>query len=274
MDDNETGRYWNDNAEVWTELARAGFDIYRDYLNTPAFFEILPNINGLSGIDIGCGEGNNTRLLAQKGATLKAVDISENFINKARDVEKNNALGIQYYVASATELPFENAYFDFATSFMCLMDMPNPEKALQEAYRTLKPNGFLQFSITHPCFTTPHRKNLRNSNCKTYAIEVGDYFKNLDGRLDEWIFREAPENLKNQLPKFKTPIFSRTLTQWFSAILNTGFIIERINEPYADDETISRQPALQDTQIVAYFLHIRCRKPFDKNYKCQQSHPV
>ncbi len=263
MNDAEAGQYWNENAEAWTELARAGFDIYRDYLNTPAFFDILPDVNNLTGIDIGCGEGYNTRLLAQKGARIKAIDISEIFIEKAKEVQKYLPLNIEYFVASAEALPFKNEYFDFATSFMCLMDVPNLDKALQEAYRVLKPNGFLQYSITHPCFTTPYRKNLRNIiNRKTYAIEIGDYFKNLDGRIDEWVFGQAPSELKNKFPKFKTPIFNRTLTQWFNTVLETGFIIEEINEPSANDETVNKQPALQDTQIVAYFLHIRCKKPW------------
>ena len=37
MDHEEVGRYWDDNAEVWTELVRAGYYHYRDGLNTPAF---------------------------------------------------------------------------------------------------------------------------------------------------------------------------------------------------------------------------------------------
>ena len=75
MDHKEVGQYWNANATVWTELARAGYDVYRDYLNTPAFFEILPDVKGLDGLDIGCGEGHNTRLLAKRGARITAVDI-------------------------------------------------------------------------------------------------------------------------------------------------------------------------------------------------------
>ena len=42
MDHEEAGRLWNDNAETWTTLARAGYDAYRDHLNTPAFFAMLP----------------------------------------------------------------------------------------------------------------------------------------------------------------------------------------------------------------------------------------
>ncbi|HKQ79272.1 MAG TPA: methyltransferase domain-containing protein [Blastocatellia bacterium] len=185
MDHEEVGRFWNANAEAWTKLSRAGFDVYRDYLNTPAFFAMLPDVTGLSGLDIGCGEGHNTRLLAQRRALVTAIDISENFIAHAKQLEEQDPLGIDYRVASAVELPFADAAFDFATAFMSLMDIPETDRALADAYRVLKPRGFLQFSITHPCFDTPHRRNLRDENRMTYAIEVGDYFRNLSGEISE-----------------------------------------------------------------------------------------
>jgi ubiquinone/menaquinone biosynthesis C-methylase UbiE len=261
MNDKEAGQYWNENAGVWTFLARRGFDIYRDYLNTPAFFSILPDVNNYYGLDIGCGEGYNTRMLANRGAKVEGIDISEIFIEKAKEAEKENPLGINYQVASATNLPFSESSFDFATAFMSLMDIPETEQVIREAFRVLKSKGFLQFSISHPCFFTPHRKNLRDAKRKTYAIEVGEYFKNLNGIIDEWIFSATPFELKRKLPKFKAPIFTRTISQWLNALIDTGFVIEKINEPYPDDETIKEQPMLQDAQIVAYFLHIRCRKP-------------
>jgi SAM-dependent methyltransferase len=68
MDHEEVGRHWDENAEAWIELVRAGYDRYRDGLNTPAFLAMLPNVEGLSGLDVGCGEGNNTRLVAERGA--------------------------------------------------------------------------------------------------------------------------------------------------------------------------------------------------------------
>src|SRR5512136_126309 len=118
MDHKQVGRYWDGNAEVWTTLVRAGYDVYRDYLNTPAFFAMLPGVRGLAGLDIGCGEGHNTRLLAQRGARVTAVDISETFVRHARALEEREPLGIRYQVASAVELPFAGGAFDFATGFM------------------------------------------------------------------------------------------------------------------------------------------------------------
>lgn len=262
MNHKEAGAYWDQNAEAWTLLARGGYDIYRDYINTPAFFELLPPVQGLKGLDIGCGEGHNTRLLAGKGAQMWAIDISPTFIQKARELEATTSAGIQYAVASAVELPFGDHTFDFVTGFMSFMDVPELEKVISEAFRVLKAGGFLQFSISHPCFDTPHRKNLRNAEGKTYAIEVGDYFKKTAGEVDEWIFKSAPEPMRSTLPKFKTPRFTRTLSEWLNTLTTSGFVIEQVAEPRADDDTIARQPKLQDSQVVAYFLHIRCRKPY------------
>jgi SAM-dependent methyltransferase len=245
MNHKEVGRYWNENAEVWTKLARAGYDVYRDYLNTPAFFDILPEVDGLSGLDIGCGEGHNTRLLAKRGARLTAIDISENFIQ---------------YAGRAADLPFHDAVFDFAVAIMSLMDIPETDCVLSEAYRVLKPGGFLQFSIEHPCFSTPHRRNLRNEEGLTYAIEVGDYFRNLDGEISEWIFGAAPPEVREGLRKFKIPRFTRTVGQWLNLLTDTGFVLERVEEPRPSSDTVQTCPDMQDAQIVAYFLHIRSRK--------------
>ena len=152
MNHRDAGRLWNDSAASWTKLARAGYDTYRDHLNTPAFFQMLPNVAGLSGLDIGCGEGHNTRLLARRGAGMTAVDIAEVFIAHATQAETDQPLGIDYRVASAVELPFADATFDFATGFMSFMDIPETARVVSEAYRVLKSGGFLQFSIAHPCF--------------------------------------------------------------------------------------------------------------------------
>jgi len=260
MDHKEAGCYWNESAESWVRLARAGYDIYRDHLNTPAFFAMLPDVTGLTGLDIGCGEGYNTRLLAERGARITAIDIAETFVAYAQESEREKPLGIAYQVASAVELPFGDRLFDFATAFMSLMDVPETNRALSEAYRVLKPGGFLQFSMAHPCFDTPHRRNLRDTDHRTYAIEVGDYFRNSDGEIDEWLFKAAPAEVKQGMRKFRIPRFRRTLSEWLNLIFETGFQLERVEEPRPTDETVLAHPELQDAQVVSYFLHLRARR--------------
>ena len=266
MNHEEAGTLWNENAAVWTQLARAGYDVYRDFLNTPAFFAMLPDVRGLSGLDIGCGEGHNTRLLAGRGARVAAVDISDVFIRYAKEEEDRQPLNIDYQVASAVALPFGDATFDFAVAFMSLMDIPETERVLSEAYRIIKPGGFLQFSIEHPCFATPHRRNLRNKEGLTYALEVGGYFRELQGEITEWIFGAAPPAMRNGLRKFRSARFTRPVSQWLNLLIDTGFVLERLGEPRPSDETVQKCPDMQDAQVVAYFLHVRARKPLNARH--------
>ena len=261
MDHKEVGRIWDSNAAAWTVLSRVGYDTYRDCLNTPAFLESLPDVKGLLGLDIGCGEGYNTRLLARNDARMTGVDVSGVFIRSAHESEQETPSSIDYLVASAVELPFSDAHFDFATGFMSFMDIPETERVIAEAYRILKPGGFLQFSISHPCCDTPHRVNLRDENGLAYALEVGDYFRNLEGDVAEWLFSAAPDDAKRGLSPFKTPRFTRTISQWLNLLIDSGFTLERIEEPHPSDEVVKECPNIQDAQVVAYFLHVRGRKP-------------
>jgi 2-polyprenyl-3-methyl-5-hydroxy-6-metoxy-1,4-benzoquinol methylase len=141
MDHEEVGRYWDGNAEVWMQLVRDGYDHYRDGLNTPAFFEMLPDVDGLSGLDVGCGEGHNTRLLAERGARMTGIDISERFVRHAREAEVRRPFGIDYKLASAVDLPFGEASFDFATAFMSPMDIPETEHLRHRGRRLLRREG-------------------------------------------------------------------------------------------------------------------------------------
>ena len=75
---------------AWTALTRGGYDVYRDLVNTPAFLAMLPPIEGLLCLDLGCGEGHNTRMLANQGARAVAVDISDSLIEGC---ESNGSTG-------------------------------------------------------------------------------------------------------------------------------------------------------------------------------------
>ena len=184
----ENAAYWEANAEAWTRHSRAGYDVYRDALNTPAFLAMLPPVGGLRGLDIGCGEGSNTRELARLGASMHAVDVAPTFIRHALAAERGDPRAILFHVADAVSLPFADGAFDFVTAFMSLMDIPDQAHALREVVRVLRPGGFLQFSVCHPCFDPPHRRVLREADGTTRAIEVAGYFDTTEGREDTWWF--------------------------------------------------------------------------------------
>ncbi|MBV9102137.1 MAG: class I SAM-dependent methyltransferase [Candidatus Eremiobacteraeota bacterium] len=260
MNDEHVAAHWEANAPAWTALARAGYDVWRDVVNTPAFLELLPPVNGLAGIDIGCGEGANTRTIARLGARMTGIDISPTFIAHATAEEQREPLGITYLVAPAQGLPFRDGQFAFATAFMSLMDVADYRGALQEAQRVIAPGGFLQFSIIHPCFFPPDRRLTVDADGRVTAVTLSRYFERAEF-IEEWTFTAAPEAERSRYPPFRVPVFHRTLADCLNGVLDTGFRIERIAEPSPSDEQIREHPRLQTMRVTATLLHVLCRKP-------------
>jgi len=144
---------------------------------------------------------------------------------------------------------------------MSFMDIPDTAALLGEVWRALKPGGFLQFSISHPCFDLPLRKNLRDVEGRTYAFEIGGYFQHAEGNEAEWLFSDAPPEAVESMRKFQTPNFNHPLSYWLNTLIQTGFVLEAFAEPRPDDQTVLEQPNIQDAQVIAYFLITRARKP-------------
>jgi SAM-dependent methyltransferase len=255
----DSNALWEANAETWTQQVRAGYDVYRDAHNTPAFLAMLPPVDGLAGLDIGCGEGANTRAVARLGARMTAVDVAPTFVRYAAETERAEPLGIAYGVADAQALPFAEASFDFAVAFMSLMDVPDAWQALREAHRVVRPGGFLQFSILHPCFAPPHRRVKRDDAGKSYAVEVGRYFER-EPTFEEWRFSDAPPPVRALTAPFRVVIYQRTLAEWFNVLVAIGWTIEYVGEPSATAEEARACPPIADTRVAPLFLHMRVRR--------------
>lgn len=251
MDDRRIKEFWEKNADSWSLLACSGADIYRDNINTPAFLNKLPDIKGLKGIDIGCGDGHNTKILAEMGAVMTGIDISERFIANAS--LNNPHAAVDYISGTALYTSFQNGIFDFATGFMSFMDMSDIDALFKELNRILKLNAFVQFSISHPCFNPLIRKNLKDENGRVYGVELSQYFETDKVVIEEWIFDDIPGHLLTTLQPFKIPRIIRTLSQWFSAMVENGFTVEMMNEPLPCSSDISKIPKLGNATVVAYF---------------------
>ena len=94
-------------------------------------------------LDVGCGPGELTQRLADLGAHVCAIDISE------RMVELTRARGIDAQVADAEQLPFADDDFDCVFAAWVLYHVPGLERAIDECVRVLKPDGRLVASSMH-----------------------------------------------------------------------------------------------------------------------------
>ena len=136
------------------------------------------------------------------------------------------------------------------------MDIAEIEKVITEAYRVLNLDGFLQFSIIHPCFNEHKGRWVENESSHCAGFIMKDYFAHDKGDIHEWRHSLSP---KKEQP-FRVPRFSKPLNSWFNMLFQAGFYVERLEEPYADDATLKKHPQLKSTRVVAHSLIIRCRK--------------
>lgn len=90
-------------------------------------------------LDIGAGDCSKAArvLQASKGAVLYAIDPNEKRIAAA----KRDHPQVESSVGSAESLPYPDSYFDKAYSTMALHHFADPERALVEIARVLKPGG-------------------------------------------------------------------------------------------------------------------------------------
>src|SRR5437868_6804981 len=90
-------------------------------------------------VDVGCGDGGTTGAwLNEHGASYVGVDISQNAVRMARERGLDARV-----IQDAGNLPFEDASFDIAVSVEVLEHLFEPQRAVREIRRVLRPEGLL-----------------------------------------------------------------------------------------------------------------------------------
>ncbi len=173
---------------------------------------------GSSILDIGCGSGRTTIPLFKMGYRIVGVDITPQMIETAKKVAKSKNLDIDYRIGDATNLEFQDNYFDGAifanNGWTQIPDKQNRQKALNEIYRVLKPNGIYVF--------TAHKRYysgflfffwvkqwikfyvLKSIGFKMQEIDFGDRFfkRQIDGKKTgqkQYIYIASTKEVKEQI---------------------------------------------------------------------------
>jgi SAM-dependent methyltransferase len=104
---------------------------------------------GRKVLDIGCGNGYVASRYAREGADTFGIDLTEAAVRLSR--QRFDLLGLKggFATASAEELPFANETFDCVCSMGVLHHTPDPERAIKEIHRVLKPGGRVILMLYH-----------------------------------------------------------------------------------------------------------------------------
>jgi SAM-dependent methyltransferase len=165
-------------------------------------------------LDVGCGTGGHTAVFKEFGWTVTGVDVSEDQLRLARE------RGLDVKRADASALSFADASFDAAVSIFTHTDVDNFAAVTREIARVLRPGAPFAYTGVHPCFVGPHSRFIAAEGVPTLHSGYRE-----TARYNEAV-GISPEGLRAKVGGIHLP-----LGLFLQAFLDTGFILERFEEP-------------------------------------------
>lgn len=211
---------------------------FNAYYERPGTLALLPEVKGKRVLDAGCAAGWYTAWLLDHGAQVTAVDLSPNMVERTHRRVGELARILQ----ADLNLPLDDladASFDVVLSSLTLHYLKDWTEVLSEFRRILVPGGTLVFSVHHPFmdFTVFKRENY-------FLTELLE---------DEWNTTSGP---------VKVHFYRRPLSRIVTAVLEAGFLLEKLSEPMPTEEFRAAQPEVyQRLTKRPQFLFLRARKP-------------
>jgi ubiquinone/menaquinone biosynthesis C-methylase UbiE len=244
--DDSSTRSWNQIADDW--VAHADTNDYRNDFLMPRLLAMLGDVRGRSILDLGCGEGGYARELARRGARVVAVDGSERLIDVARSRAHEAGIGdVTFVHANANALgAVASSSIDIVVAAMSLMDVEDYEGAIAETRRVLADGGELVMSITHPCFSAPVSRWVRDETRGLQHFAVDRYLDRTT--WDSYI-----------TASFRAPVVRRhrPLEDYLGVPLAAGFELREFREPQATDEERQKSPRFEKLSRIPYFIFMR-----------------
>jgi ArsR family transcriptional regulator len=101
---------------------------------------LLSLLPAIDVADLGAGEGTLSQLLAKNARSVIAVDISERMVEVGTQLAKDHP-NLEYRLGDIEEPPIEDRSIDLAIFSQALHHANSPQRAVQSAYRILRPGG-------------------------------------------------------------------------------------------------------------------------------------
>jgi len=222
---------------------RERIDVNRAYGNLDFPGIILGHLNlqpGLNVLDIACGNSEWTiKFKKQVAAGLVAgIDQSASLIENARELARSENLYIDFRVADALQLPFDNGIFDRISCLYAIYHFPDIDRALLEMIRVSKTGG------AKIVITGPSRNN--NEELYAYHLQAGGKVKEIAGRdiyensINSFVKRH---NLANNYTQYENLVIFPNINAFIEYYKTTKLFLDNLKEP-------DRQPFLNKMRRI------------------------
>ena len=219
----------SDVAEFWSQ-ASCGEALYlvdSDYSHQSAErYKIEPYIKdfmepehwaGKKVLEIGVGLGADHQLLAEAGADLSGIDLTERAIEHTKARFQHLRLKSDLRPGDAENLPFQTSTFDMVYSWGVIHHSPDTKRAVSEIFRVLKPGGTFKVMIYHKWSLIGLMLWLR------YGLAVGRPWRSLDYLYSHYL--ESP-GTKAYSVKEARWLFAGAADLKWNVVLTHGDLLE------------------------------------------------
>jgi ubiquinone/menaquinone biosynthesis C-methylase UbiE len=163
------GKAWGMGEYTWlSEQLRPAAEALVDACAVSAGQEVL---------DVAAGDGNFAIACAHEGASVVASDLAPGMVEKGRRRSEAEGYEIEWVVADAEDLPFEDGRFECAGSVFGAMIAPQPRVVAEELFRVVRPGNTAGMTAWTP------------ESVSTDLFKVGREWARADPdqpRLEEW----------------------------------------------------------------------------------------
>jgi len=135
--------YWTKRAPKFKALRREELQSEKMKLWQEEICRHLPFRKSLKILDIGCGAGFFSILLARQGHAVTGIDLTESMVREAAELANEVHSPARFMTMDAECLSFPDDTFDVVVSRNVTWNLPHPEQAYAEWLRVLKAGGLL-----------------------------------------------------------------------------------------------------------------------------------
>lgn len=251
---------WDRVAGWYDDLLSEKRNDHYDDVILPGTLRLVEPREGMSVLDVACGQGILCRRLAALGVNVTGVDASPQLIAaaKARGADKRDRrLGaMNYLVGDARRLPDLDLHdFDAAACVMALANIDPLDPVFRGIADALRPGGSLTFVIAHPAFRAPGQSSWG------WDEHAGRQYRRIDGYLSPG--QKAIQMHPGKDSSIVTWTFHRPLQAYAKALADAGFVIDRIEEWPGKRVSTSGPRAMEENRIrreIPLFLAVRAIK--------------